>query len=452
MKRILLPLLALLIFAFACNESKKESQIQDLPKVSIHNELFYAPYCIYYLEETDTIVVNEIKTLVADLLPMYQLVDSLSCKTGKNEFIIEWFADPKNEYPALDLDYLQHSGHNLSSQEMSQLQSPSSAVLIAFSGTNKNVIDDQISINHVIASLLKNSAIVTDYTTYESFNDKSWSEDRVSNFNKDNQDITSQFTIHLYRENELCRAVTLGLGKFCLPDISIQNLSCKDQRSYGSLINLVSQTWIEKPVIRADTTLMINIKALKNDRVKTRLLNSLEKNASKKALISLAFVEPQEGDAYNSQFEIIFNDENFSSKQEQQQALISQVFGATDQVDYISHDDRVLQASQIAREKLPELKTMFNKGLDPGYSILLKAPFETDNGGREWMWIEVTEWNDNSIKGILQNDPFEISNLSAGSIVNVNPNDVFDYILYFPDGSTGGNETGKIISGKTKSL
>ena len=197
---------------------------------------------------------------------------------------------------------------------------------------------------------------------------------------------------------------------------------------------------------------MINIKALKNDRVKTRLLNSLEKNASKKALISLAFVEPQEGDAYNSQFEIIFNDENFSSKQEQQQALISQVFGATDQVDYISHDDRVLQASQIAREKLPELKTMFNKGLDPGYSILLKAPFETDNGGREWMWIEVTEWNDNSIKGILQNDPFEISNLSAGSIVNVNPNDVFDYILYFPDGSTGGNETGKIISGKTKSL
>ena len=442
MKRILVPLFTLLMFATAC----QESQTEDFPATSIQSEQFYAPYCIYYLEETDMVILDEIGSLVNHFLPSYQLVDSLSGEVSKNEFIIEWFANPKNEYPAPDLDYLQHSGHDLSSQEMNQLQSPFSAVLIAFSGTNKNVIDDQININKLVSSLLKNAAIVTDYTTYESFNGKSWSEDRVANFNKDNQDITSQYTIHLYRENEFCRAVTLGLGKFCLPDLSIQNISCNDQQSYGSLINLVNQTLFEKPVIVEDGRLTINIQTLKNESVKTKLLSSLEDKATKKSVVNLLFVDPQEGDANNSQLELVFNDDNFSSKQEQQDALISEIFGATDQIDYVSHDEKILQASQKSRKKLPELKTMFNEGLEPGYSILLKAPFKTDTGGREWMWIEVTRWKEDSIQGILQNDPFEISNLSAGSVVNANPNDIFDYILYFPDGSTEGNETGKIIS------
>ena len=446
MKKIISPLIVL-IFAFSCSQSYKASQIQELPTASIQSDQFYAPYCIYFLEKPDAIADNEIRTLVSSLLPGYRLVDSLSTESDKNEYIIEWFRDPKIEYPAPDLDYLQHSGHNLTIEEMNQLQTPFSAVLITFSGTYKNVIADHISINHLISSLLQEkSAIVTDYTTYESFNSKSWSEVRVSNFNEANQDVTSQFTIHLYRDNEFCRAMTLGLGIFCLPDISIQGISCNNQRSYGSLINLISQTWIEKPVIRVDTTLLIDITTLKNDSVKTRLLNSLEQDAFKKALISLSFVEPQEGDAYNSQFEIVFNDNNYSSKQEHQQALIAKIFGASDQIEYINHDERILQASQRAKEKLPDLKNMFDRGLEPGYSILLKAPFETDDGGREWMWVEVTEWTDNTIKGILQNDPFEISNLSAGAIVGANPNDIFDYMLYFPDGSTEGNETGKIIS------
>lgn len=448
MKRILLPLLALLMFPSACKDSNKEVQILDLPTSSIQNDQYYASYCIYHLEKIDPIDLNKIKTRVADLLPTYQLVDSLSSETGNNEFMIDWFADPKNEYPAPDLDYLKFSGHNLSSQEMSLLQSPFSAVSITFSGTNKNVIDDQISINNLISSLLNDLTIVTDYTTYESFNRKSWNKDRVANFNKDNQDITSQYTIHLYRENEFCRAVTLGLGKFCLPDVSIQSISCHDQRSYGSLINLVCQTWIENPVIREDSTMILNIETLKNDSVKTRLLNSLEENASKKALINLLAVQPQEGDAYNSQFELVFNDNSFSSIQEHQQVLISQIFGVNDQIEYINHDERILQASQRAKDKLPELKDTFNKGLEPGYSILLKAPFETDNGGREWMWIEVTEWKLNSIKGILQNDPFEISNLKAGAIVSVDQEEVFDYIFYNPDGTSEGNETGKILSNR----
>ena len=48
----------------------------------------------------------------------------------------------------------------------------------------------------------------------------------------------------------------------------------------------------------------------------------------------------------------------------------------------------------------------------------------------------------------MQNDPFEIADLLAGAIVTIERSEIFDYILYLPDGTQQGNETGKIISGE----
>ncbi len=125
--------------------------------------------------------------------------------------------------------------------------------------------------------------------------------------------------------------------------------------------------------------------------------------------------------------------------------MLSGLFGADDAIVHTDHDAEILKVSEEARLRLPELQARFNKGLEPGYSLLIKAPFKTDNGGREWMWVEITKWKNESITGILQNDPFEIAKLKAGAIVKANQKDVFDYILYKPDGTYEGNETGKIL-------
>jgi hypothetical protein len=46
---------------------------------------------------------------------------------------------------------------------------------------------------------------------------------------------------------------------------------------------------------------------------------------------------------------------------------------------------------------------------------------------------------------ILQNDPYYVPDLKAGSVVHIHEDEVFDYILNNPDGTTEGNETGTII-------
>jgi uncharacterized protein YegJ (DUF2314 family) len=211
------------------------------------------------------------------------------------------------------------------------------------------------------------------------------------------------------------------------------------------LINATIQTLFEHPFINADSTLTIKLEAIGNKNLREFLLSDIKENASKVARIKLKHVEREEGDNYATQLLISFEDENFSSPQEEGNSIVTSLFGAEDSLMYTSHDDELLNASARARQRFPELKKLFNNGLEPGYSIMVKIPFETDEGGNEWMWVEVTKWSNDDMKGILQNDPFEIKDLKAGALIDFFESDIFDYILSKPDGSFEGNETGEIL-------
>ncbi len=77
--------------------------------------------------------------------------------------------------------------------------------------------------------------------------------------------------------------------------------------------------------------------------------------------------------------------------------------------------------------------------------LLLKAPFATSSGGRVWMWVEVVSWKGDRVEGILQNDPYYVPGLKAGSRVAFSEADVVDFLHTLPDGTEEGNETGKIL-------
>jgi uncharacterized protein YegJ (DUF2314 family) len=296
--------------------------------------------------------------------------------------------------------------------------------------------------NKLITELIINeNDIIWDSETRECFTKDFWNENRLIKDNSIN--VSKHITIHLYQKNDYCRAITLGMLKFGLPDICIENLPCHSNLSVSSLINLTAQTFLDKKTIDKKGKLSIDIDLVKNQELKTDLLNSVEVKAEKKAEINISQGVWEEGDPQNRIIEIGFPKKN---PQIEQDELIAKVFGAKDEVSYLIHDDELLAASERAKRKIPELYNKFSKGLPLGTHMLIKFPFENMKGEREWMWVEIVKWEDKTIKGLLQNDPQIVKTLKTGQEVTKNIDDMFDYILYLPDGTQEGNETGMLTS------
>lgn len=428
----------------ACDSAKKIYTQDEM--LDVRSEVFVASYIIYLLDDANELTMEDLKRETIQLLPSFNLVDSLGYDSLQSEVSILYTSKPHEDMPAPELSYLAYSADQLTKEEMEKMQKPAAAFFLSLAGPTKEAVPKQLIINKLIAKLSEDKSVaILDLITGESFNSTAWKRKRCDSFKTENVDISSQVTIHLYREETFCRAVSLGMAKFGLPDLSVSEIPCSSQESFVHLINLLGQSLLEKPYINPDFSIDVAIDSLKNETLKASIIAFLDENAKQVARVHLQNVEPQEGDDYNDQFELLFSDDGFSSSQEEQQWLINQLFGNADSINYIKHNEELLSASNRAKEELPRLKKMFNEGLEPGCALLLKAPFRTDDGGNEWMWVEVTKWSQDEIEGVLQNNPFHIVDLKAGSTVFIALDDVFDYTLRKADGTTEGNETGKII-------
>jgi len=55
------------------------------------------------------------------------------------------------------------------------------------------------------------------------------------------------------------------------------------------------------------------------------------------------------------------------------------------------------------------------------------------------------QWQGHTIRGILDNDPFNIPGLKSGAKVEVKEDALFDYLLVKRDGTQEGNETAHLM-------
>ncbi len=431
------------IFFIGCSASTP-SENTTKKKISVLEPAFASYYTIYFLGD-ENISLNEITRLpmqgfkLIEMLPDSISFDGYHAKSiGKGD---DGFIN--------DITLLINTFIDLSEEETTALGNAEHAISMIFFGTSANIIQKQKDINDFIYTLVKDKhVIVVDASTFQFYNPALWKEHRVDNFNGEFKNVTGQVTIHTYRENEFCRAVTLGMNKFCLPEISIKDFSCYNQNTIGALINATIQTLFENPHIYDDSTLMIDLTRIRNDTVRNYMLDGVEENVKKAVELKLKSVAPEEGDNPTTQLLIVFDNDEYGSPQRQQENLLQTLFGSTDSILSTEHDEELLKASENARGRLPELKQSFNEGLEPGYTILVKVPFETEDGSNEWMWVEVIKWTDNEMEGILQNDPYEVSYVKAGALVKINEPDIFDYILSKPDGSYEGNVTGEVLESR----
>ncbi len=103
-------------------------------------------------------------------------------------------------------------------------------------------------------------------------------------------------------------------------------------------------------------------------------------------------------------------------------------------------------AQARAREALRgRVRVAFLAGLPAGDRLLVKAPFEAQRGGIEYMWVEVRRWEDDTLTGVLANAPWDVPALRKGDTVTVSMRKVFDYLWKHADGTREGNATAAFV-------
>ncbi len=435
MKKLLCTLF-IFVFLGGGYASAKEINIQGATEIRHRAIIYFYP---------QTIVPTE--TEIAKYFLDFEPVDEIPETVTKPVISFSILDDFEKSYPVPPIDYLAYFGRGLSKAQAKSIQASKQILLIDVAyPQNKFLTSYKPAVNFLHEIAITHKGLIWDSETRELFEPTAWKEKRITSWQGKFPNIVDHITIHAYNNDPNgIRAITLGMEKFGLPDIVVNNFSWSLNRPIGRLINLTAQSLLEGITPDENATLTLNIGKLQNKALRQTLISGLKENAASELKIKFKEGKREEGDPSNVIIELLFDDAKGKDLSEKHDSTLSTLFGWEDSITMVKHDTELLAASKRAKAHLSKLRKDFNNGLEPGEFILLKAPFTTDDGGNEWMWVEVITWKKTAIKGLLKNEPYYVSGLRAGSIVVINQNDVFDYIRNFADGTSAGNETGKLM-------
>lgn len=401
---------------------------------------------IYYLPRPLGDPIETLDRLLAGKFKQFKRVEKID-ENDQHAQVAVWLDKKIQEnYKPPDLKSLKYFGRGLSREQADSLQKSECALILDFSYPKQLMQSGLLDAMQLMMALAdQTGGILWDDETREAFTPEAWTERRIESWNDGLPDVTKHITIHAYNTGNYIRAISLGMKKFGLPDLVIDEFSWSLNNNMGILVHLLAQSLVEDSKLARNGQYDLNIRRIKHPKVRQPQTETFKENATGIALLSLTEGTWEEGDPRNRIIEIGFDRGSGPDIHAKQMQIVSDAFGSEDSITQIKHDDELEAASQRARAKLPGLKQQFDKGLPPGEFIQVKVPFGTADGGREWMWVEVTTWDGDKITGLLQNEPFSVPGLHAGQSVEVSAAEIFDYILRHRDGTIEGNETGEII-------
>ncbi len=347
-----------------------------------------------------------------------------------------------------DAEVLQYKARGFDEKDAERLAQSTAALRLESVAEGASIVKTLRAVDAVSLALTKSHGVVVeDEETREYFTAAAWEARMNRAWTGDRPNIEAHVVIHaIHRDGGPLRGVMLGMRKFGLPDLVLDEFVRSNFPPVGKLMNLTAQTMIDWPAPAIPSSLPLDLHAPSSAHLFARWKEQMHERATGKAQVRLETVEGEPGDPENRLLAIRFPRYPGKTALERQEACLGEFFGATDSVEYVKHNELVEAASRRAREHLlRELKPRYLKGLPVGESLLVKAPFKIAEGKNEWMWVEVTGWDGARIEGILMNDPFHIDGLKAGAKVVVEEATVFDYLHRKADGSQEGNTTAPLL-------
>jgi uncharacterized protein YegJ (DUF2314 family) len=290
--------------------------------------------------------------------------------------------------------------------------------------------------------------LVFDASTYQLFARDAFRAHRLEGWKDGTSAPRPHINAHYYAEETgYLRGITLGMDRFALPDLVVNGFTRSDGPSATILVDLVAATLEHEGALVDGRFVDVDLDAPWLAGLVPA--DGLGAGATRKARFRIGVAAREDGDSDNRLWEIRFDGFPGAALQERQNAAFTQLFGAAaDKVMAANHDDGALAAASAhARAQLPAVKNRFQAGLETGERLLVKAPFEVggEEGGHEYMWIEIVSWKAGTLAGTLANEPDHIPKLHQGASVQVAEKDVYDWTLVHADGSTEGDETTRVL-------
>ena len=107
-------------------------------------------------------------------------------------------------------------------------------------------------------------------------------------------------------------------------------------------------------------------------------------------------------------------------------------------------DEAIAPYVKKARATLPQAKKKYLKGLPKGDQFFVTTRLYDPDGKFEQVFVTVTSWEGQTIKGVLSSDPSLIHHKS-GEAVACKERDVLDWTISKADGSEEGNFVGNFL-------
>ncbi|MBL0217721.1 MAG: DUF2314 domain-containing protein, partial [Myxococcales bacterium] len=249
---------------------------------------------------------------------------------------------------------------------------------------------------------------------------------------------TKMITIHMVAgQNDLGFIDTLGLMRLGLPELYVADVAASKQSIVADAVNATAQTLVNSGDLTRDGELDVDLASLPGDWG----LDDVKKSGgSGKLAWKVRWSRGGDEDAHAGPFLELLISSSERGNPVALTAAISAFAGASeDSVHNLDFQPELDAAAVEARAALGKLRGHFAKEIPFNERLSIKAPFKTDHGNNEWMWVDVFSFKGEFLEGTLANTPDDVSALALGARLKVKFSDVADFIhRHADDTRTGG--------------
>jgi uncharacterized protein YegJ (DUF2314 family) len=222
----------------------------------------------------------------------------------------------------------------------------------------------------------------------------------------------------------------MGMHELGFPELTIRHVATADVNQAVKLVDAVAQTMLAHPDVKVPGTIDIDLATLPGDWYKDQLAHG----ATGRARFRTSWTKDDDGED-----EIELSPATGSGT-EGLEALVVECFGAAPDIPtpVKANDPELEAAARRARSELSAMRAHFAKGVPFKERLSIKAPFTSEDGQVEWMWVDIVRWTGETLEGTLANDPEVVTTLKAGSHVKVPFAKVADFIRITAEGTQSG--------------